>query len=1737
MAESAVANDVEQRESVEASGLDDKQVMGNEVSQESDELKDAKREKTRTRTAITKGKTHLHKLMENPRNLDEVKAFRDGEMRNRVEQFLVAFHRYKMFFVAADLTVENERHEQIQREIEELYRETNEWIKETEQQLQQDDEDDIDTVPAPRTEDDGEDEDEVKQDDEEIELMKMELKKLTIEIAIKKKKQKLQSGKGRKEEGKKGSPRRESTKTISIQKEQQPGVLQDAKPLPALPISMTSQVASAASRPHLQMHPPDPLANTSLLSHFDPDGVPSQLAPATSTHLTFQETLSPPATSQVAPDAHTHLTYQGVPFQMPPQLATSQAAPVASINSVMQEAPHQTTLPSMLPQVPGPYNEQSRMLAAWKNLPQVELVKFRGDPMEFVNFKRSFIARVVDHTSSAADRLYFLYQSVEGEPKEIIEGCLYMYSEDGFSEATRLLEKHYGEPQVIAHAFMQKIQATPSVKADNAHALRQLYLLMNKCLSSMIALKDLSVLNSPTSLQMIVAKLPPFLRAQWRNQVSKFGPGAKFNDLVKFLEHASSAANDPIYGNEALFGKKEKPSREICLTTSTSMKCAFCSEEHYLDQCQGFKKEPLKERRAFVKKKELCFKCLHGGHVARKCSKKISCKICNKGHSTLLHDDSFKKTTQSFPGKKSTQEETAQSSACRAPETVLHAILPVQVRFKDDCVTTYAFYDNGSSASFITEKLASKLNASGPEIALKLTTMHGCTAIKSMMIKGIQITDIHGKNPVNLAKAYVREEMPVNQCHIPKRKNLKESEFRDLIPNFIEGLEVGLLIGANCPGALEPLSVRRGQSLQDPFALQLRHGWVVVGPAGSGTDIECHRTSIFESSRLSEIPTPELANRDFDDRRSLHPDECGLSIEDLKFLEIMDNGVAMESGHYRLPLPLRSRELGNLPNNISQAAQRATFLAKRLERDEKYCQDYICFMEDLFKSGFAEKAPPRDEAVWYLPHHGVYHPQKKKIRVVFDCSAAFKGISLNSMLLQGPNLTSTLIGVLTRFREGETCFMADIEKMFFQVKLPESDRDLLRFLWWPNGDTTQDLQEFRMTVHLFGATSSPSVCNYALRCIAKDLTSIPQVKETIERNFYVDDCLRAGSRARDVSKLAKELTSSCLAGGFRLHKFVSNQATVLHEIPKDERAQGVRDLHFDEPTFPVERALGLQWFVDDDEFGFSFSPKEKPLTKRGLLSVSSSVYDPLGICAPFMLPAKLILQELCRSSLGWDDDLPEPVKEKWQEWLTALPQIASIRLKRCMLLPNHKKAEIHVFADASLDAYGAVAYLKVIDREGSVKCSFLMGKSRVKPLKSVTIPRMELTAATVAVRIGTSLKNEISPACDVTYYTDSTSVLHFLNNEKRRFPIFVANRIQLILSHSAPSQWRYVPSLDNPADCASRGLSFQHPAKLAFWLNGPAFLLQKDALPQDNGVWQKGQDIDEMENFAVEATEVQEPSPMDQLIQYYSDWHKLRRAVCVYAKVLQILKNKIGKDKNMKKTDFELKFQPSEMEAAEKSVIRHSQSCYFQQEIVALRQGSQVTPGSAVCRLDPFYEDGLIRVGGRIKDSNLPQEEKHPILLPKKDHVTTLIVRHHHHMLHHAGRNHVLASLREKYWIVHGNAAVRRVIWFCVTCRKSKRPPEVQKMADLPNERIDQSAPFTNTGVDIFGPMYVKRGRSTVKRYGALFCCFASRAIHIEMCDSLETGFLHKRPQKIHRKKTDKGYLFRQRDKLHWCME
>ena len=1108
---------------------------------------------------------------------------------------------------------------------------------------------------------------------------------------------------------------------------------------------------------------------------------------------------------------------------------------------------------------------------------------------------------------------------------------------------------------------------------------------------------------------------------------------------------------------------------------------------------------------------------------------RTSANECGLQHNTLLHDPDMVWKPNPDSSERSDSSVPATSTALHSNENyAAMTIIPVIVKKKDSekRVATYAFIDNGCGAVFGDPVLNEKLKSETKRTRLVVRTLTSEDTMDTEVVHDLQIAGIEEEEGfIDLPTVYLKDKIPVTLQEAPNQQEVDMWEHMrgtvtEELPR-IQGVDcipkVTLMIGMNIPAATTPLRVQRGEVGQ-PYAVQTPIGWLIYGiqksrSADKVQSFFCRHqvqeeVQIIEGHQDLEQKFKAFCNFEFNER--LSDPRRGPSLEDERFLTIMDTSTIKESEHYRMELPFKDRDK-KVPNNYTQAMGYANHLKKRLQKDEELHSQYTDFMNKLESKNYAEKVPQSDlisdkDRVWYIPHHCVTHPRKPgKVRVVFNCPVNFKGYNLNQHLLQEPDLNNMLLGVLLRWRKNEVAIVADIELMFYQVRVDPKDCDMLRYLWWPAGDITKEPVHYRMLVHVFGATSSPSCATYALRRTASDNqhTTSPDVIEAINSDFYVDDLLSSTPSVEEAVKLLQEVKRVLATGGFNLTKMMSNEREVLSTIPQEDQAPQLKDINLKQENLPTERALGVKWNAEADKLEFQLKEMNKRATRRNILSVMSSVFDPFGFVAPYVLRAKIILQQLCQAKLSWDEQIPDQQKRAWEKWLNELKSLDTVKIKRCLKPKNLGRVQdvqLHHFADASKDGYGAVTYIRQQNVEGNVHTAFVLANARVAPLKPHTIVKMELSAATLAVRQNSMIERELKMNIDrVVYWTDSQTVLKYINNEQARHPVFETNRLAVIRDGSQTEQWKYVPTGQNPADYASRGLHAEEVMSKENWLKGPSFLqLDEEQWPRSDQPGDGQEESCEKTDVNVHYGSVDREEKEDavhKLLHHYSDWTKLKRAVVWWMKLKKKLLMRI-RGTEPEKDDLQPNLTSDDLDKAEMVIIRHIQDETFPQEMNACQKKHEEKTGidkplkksSKLGKLNPEYRDGLLRVGGRLRNAPIAEDAKHQVILPKNHQVSKLIIQHIHRKIGHQGRNHILAELRQKYWVIGAGAMTKIVVRKCITCQKNRAKAGEQMMADLPAYRVQgEQPPFTNVGMDFFGPFAVKCGRSSKKRYGVEF--------------------------------------------------
>ena len=1324
--------------------------------------------------------------------------------------------------------------------------------------------------------------------------------------------------------------------------------------------------------------------------------------------------------------------------------------------------------------------------------PRIELFRFDGSPMKYHPFIRNFENVVEAKIEDNSVRLDTLLQYCSEEVKTYLQCCLLKNPEEGYQLARKLLKERYGDEETIASAWLEKILSRPRIK--DIKDLQSYAMDLKTCHETLLSMNYLSELQTKANLKAITNKLPDSIYSRWvaKNYdiAERTGRHGNLKELIAFIERI--ATNNSVFperhGAYGYSSQKQMNATEIRNGKQPNYKCPKCKDNHFLNQCPEFRALNVQARRDFVNRERLCENCFHTNHDAKSCPRNWTCNVndCGAKHNRWLHPVS---KSISMPNDDTSINNTTVAATSINEGTIQLPIASVLVIGPSGKMKRVnALFDTGSNGSMCSESLVKELDLNYEISTATLSTVdRGYQTIKCKLVD-LEVRDLLSEYTFKMSKVMTRNTLNITaDAHITHGELAKWSHLADLDISHSDRNQVDLLIGQDHSALLMPLEVRKGKD-HEPFAIKTRLGWIINGSLSATKQLPKYTMNFIDSHLDQQVEKFWT----LDDTSSLG--KVTLSTIDKQVVDQWESGITTDDRNYSLPIPFKQKPPG-LPNNRMMAENRLKSLAKRLEKDPALKEKYVASIQESLTKGYAEKVEDTNQSpegsVWYLPHHPVTHPRKPdKVRVVFDCASKFQGVSLNDKVYQGPDLANKLIGVLIRFRQDSIAFMADIEAMFNQVKVHQDDRDVLRFLWWPENDFKSPPDVYRMTTHLFGGVWSPSCANFALRKVAEENTANfdEETINTVHHNFYVDDCLKSLSTNANAIKLIHQLRRLLSLRGFHLTKFISNSKEVLQSLP-DTTLSGTASLDLDKSCAPSHRALGILWNTEDDCFMFDSHVKENPFTKRGLLSTMSSVYDPLGFLAPFVLPAKRIFQSLCRDKIDWDDVIPDSYTSQWLRWLDDLNRIKELKIPRCLKGIQPTTAQLHHFSDASEYAIGAVTYLRLVDNNGYIHCSLVMAKSKLAPIKTTTIPRLELTAAVISVKLDLLLREHIEiPLVESIYWTDSTIVLHYIRNSERRYQTFVANRVAEIRNHTHSENWRHVDSQLNPADDVSRGMTAKELCESSRWIKGPSFLWKtSDQWPTQPALdYSLDTELEIKKQHIMYGIQCGDVDTVEKLVTKYSSWHKLQRAVAWWLRLKQIL---LGK-----------KFMPSkylnasELEAAEKALLIFAQGSFSQEQLQSME------------KLSPVKMDGLIVVGGRLFNSPIDVYAKHQILLPANHHITDLIIRHFHLHSGHGGIERTLAETRQKYWITKGRSLIRKIIRNCMTCQRYKAPQETQLMADLPEDRVTPNEPpFSNTGVDYFGPFAVKRGRSEVKRYGCIFTCMSTRAVHIEVAHSLDT--------------------------------
>ncbi|KAL3979043.1 ATP-binding cassette, subfamily B (MDR/TAP), member 9 [Sarotherodon galilaeus] len=1337
------------------------------------------------------------------------------------------------------------------------------------------------------------------------------------------------------------------------------------------------------------------------------------------------------------------------------------------------------------------------------------------DPREFARLKLA-LDNILPLDASEHFKFQILTDHLKCEDALLVADS-YSNSPFPFADTMRALTEMYGQPQHLALKRITKLMDGPNIRSGDIRAFKSFALQVRALVGMLHQLGEQgrTELRCGSHVSRLLAKLPYDLRANFQRFVNPINtPMPTLLDLAEWLEYEVRVqvigdqycdhsdrerqfqkATTILHGSEP----RRKTEGDMSTTQERPKKyCPFCNTvQHYLNQCSNFKLLSKEQKTEWIKANKRCWRCARDHQAAK-------CKPCGGRHLEVLHDvntspDATASDSTSAPEEStclvSSTSETLYVDQQTNSSQVLLKLSRVIIRSSTKMVETYAILDDGSERTILLHEAADCLGLHGEaeNLALRTVRQDICTIHGAAVSFSISPASQPNKS-FQIHRAFTAKELGLARHSYPIRA--LQERYRHLkhlpLPDIKE-VQPLLLIGSDNPHLLTPVEPVRLGPPGGPAAVHTRLGWTLQGPSRflrqrltpqqclftSGASPEAELFSHVE--RLWKMDTlPYRSERLI--TRSRQDAEAIQRLEE-RTIRVTIDGV----NRYATPLLWKK----NLPPS-------SCYTRGKPQKAAAYSRE----IQKLLQAGFVTAVAPEEAAVsncsWFIPHHMVHHNGKD--RIVFNCSFTYKGQSLNDCLLPGPTLGASLLGVLLRFREHPVAFSSDIKGMFHQVRLLDEDKPFLCFLW---RDMKVDEKPtiYQWQVLPFGTTCSPCCATFALQEHVKKHTEPGEdARLSIERNFYVDNCLQSLPSEGQAKKLVDRLQSLLLEGGFELRQWASNVHTVISHLPVESQSEGSILWLSQESADPQERTLGLVWHCKADALRYKHQQSvSSELTMRNIYRLLAQQYDPLGFLIPYTTRAKVIVQHLWDKKRGWDDPhLPENLLQAWRLWESELGQLSQITLPRCYTDSrsdgSNSHRSLHVFCDASERAYGSVAYLRTDQGEGKVQVAFLAARSRVAPKKQLSIPRLELCGALTGAQLASVLKKELTlDIQDVGFWTDSTTVLNWLHSDSCRYKVFVGTRVAEVQELSAAASWRYVDSGTNPADDITRGKTVAQLAGENCWSRGPPFLQLPPSLWPQAPVGEVKEEVEELKKPVFCGLLTGSASLAIPGIKQFSTYEELLKATA------RLMHGAANDTSHPDADDFQ---------KAELALLRHSQMESFPREFTLLKSEKLIPSSSRLITLAPEYDKAsdLIRVGDRLRRcESLSPEVLHPVLLEPAHPVTKLLIQRCDNKLNHPGAERVFAELRRKYWILKGREAVRRHQHYCPECKKWRGQPDVPKMADLPPSSLRLFRPaFYSTGMDCFGPMLIKVGRCTEKRWGILFKCLTTRAVHLDLLVNMD---------------------------------
>ncbi|GFT68058.1 integrase catalytic domain-containing protein [Trichonephila clavipes] len=1138
----------------------------------------------------------------------------------------------------------------------------------------------------------------------------------------------------------------------------------------------------------------------------------------------------------------------------------------------------------------------------------------------------------------------------------------------------------------------------------------------------------------------------------------------------------------------------------------------------------------VQERSNKVRSLNLCFNCL-GHHLIKNCLKlNRKCRVCNANHNSLLCKTSVPRAINRNPLSPQSSSGVIydpspanvinpQTATCLYNESGEKSILLSTAKVKVQSATggwliMNAILDSGSQKCLCSLEASNFLGLEKYSMNSTIVGLNGaCISVR----KGISAEISNGssfKRKLNflivpkITGCVPTQPLDLTKIKLPQNIRYADAEFN--IPKRID-----ILLGGEI--FYELLKSKQIKLHDNSIILQDSvFGYIVTG------SIQNEPSNYYFCNFIQDQVDRNLTK--FWDLEAIGIKAESSCDPDDQAMQHFKSSVRFNGGRYEVGFPWKSHTQ-ELNDNFSVAEKRVKSLTRRFIRDPTLYIQYSEILKEYESQGIIERVleteKPTDRAVFYLPHQAVFRQESltTKMRIVFDASSHEDGQpSLNDCIWSGENLNPNIFHLIISFRLNTIAITADIERAFLQISLRDEDRDAVRFLFpdiRSNQTDPYKFQVYRFKRVMFGVNVSPFLLSATIkRHIENYREQYPAATEMLDTCLYVDDVISGADDISQALKVSKDAETIMKNASMKLRKWNSNDQTLMRTWEREGLETHPR--HPDDSSkIPSSKVLGIPWDVVHDYFtidvkGLLQLDTSKPITKRIVLQSAGKIYDPVGFLSPYTIRLKCLLQELWLRKLSWDDELPPDIHAVWSQWWLELPFLSELKILRKILdfSGDSSEVQIHTFSDASQKAYGAAAFLRVKHKD-RVSVDLVTSKSRVAPLKRLSLPRLELMGALLAARLAKEVKKILDQKCSTRafFWTDSQVTLHWIKGPSHRWKPFVVNRVREIQSLTYPNSWFHCSGKDNPADLLTSGISVDALTTNSKWWNGSSFLRQIDfqtkgldeAIPERVYLTEMRKSSNPKEDISLPLT-VTKNNFLENVIDISNNYVKLIRVVSFLYRFIHNCRTRI--------TKITRPLTSQEVSHAENWLIHSLHEREFYEEMRKLLAGEPIPMKSKLTPLNVFLdESNIIRVGGRLANSNLNEKAKFLMILPSRNVLTDIILSHYHKKYLHAGPHSLLYLVRQKFWPLNGRNNCRRIIHECVNCFKNNPITMNQIMANLPRDRVTPNYPFNVTGVDFAGPFFIKfknqRKGALNKIYVVVYVCLCTKAIHLDFVTDL----------------------------------